>query len=66
MNTSEMSNIQKIVGSKTPPFFAHFIVTCINALENFRIHNFNNPFIFYGVLIFVVVLIVRFFWRMFF
>jgi hypothetical protein len=62
----EIQNIQKIIGDHTPSFISKPIIAVANYLEYFRLHYFNNPFIFYAILVFIVVLIVRFFWRLIF
>lgn|ERR1035437_5480367 len=65
-NPSEIQTIQKIIGDKTPSFISQPIIAVINFLEEFRKTNFNNPFIFYSILIILLILIIRFIWRLIF
>jgi hypothetical protein len=66
INIESAKNIRKIIGENTPEFLSKPIIATIDALEVFRLNNFNNPFIFYGILSFIFVLVIRFIWRLIF
>lgn len=63
---TQIQNIKELIGNNTPNFIAKPIIASVNYLEEFRKGSFNNPFIFYGVFIFLFVLVFRFFWRLIF
>ncbi len=74
----QIKNIQRVIGEKTPSFIAKPIIAAVEAVETFRtnmadkIDNkivstiFDNKFVFYGIFIVIVVLILRSLWRLIF
>src|SRR3990167_195296 len=76
--TSEIGNIRKIIGEKTPEFITKPIVAVVEAIEGFRIKQaeksdgkvyhfvFANVFVFYGILIIILFLLLRTIWRIIF
>ena len=76
--TSEIGNIRKIIGEKTPDFIAKPVIAVVTALENFRLAQaeksegkvyhfvFANVFIFYGIFIIILFLLLRIIWRIIF
>jgi hypothetical protein len=65
-STAEIQNIQKIIGEKTPSWISGPIINTINFLEEFRKTKFNTPLIFYAVLIIILILVLRFIFRLIF
>ena len=76
--TSEIGNIRKIIGEKTPDFISKPVIAIVEALEEFRTNNaeksegkiyhfvFANVFIFYGIFIIILFLLLRIIWRIIF
>ncbi|HEY4494386.1 MAG TPA: hypothetical protein VJB95_03090 [Candidatus Paceibacterota bacterium] len=78
VRNSEIQNIKKIIGKKTPDFIAKPVIAVVTALENFRLAQaeksegkvyhfvFANVFIFYGIFIIILFLLLRIIWRIIF
>ncbi|MEK7569695.1 MAG: hypothetical protein AAB500_02310 [Patescibacteria group bacterium] len=78
IRSSEIRNIQTIVGEKTPDFIKKPIIASITWLENFRLTGaersegqfyhfvFANVYVFYGIFIVIVLLVLRTIWRIIF
>jgi len=78
VRSSEISNIKKLIGEKTPDFIAKPVIAVVTALENFRIKQaeksdgkvyhfvFANVFVFYGIFIIILFLLLRIIWRIIF
>jgi hypothetical protein len=76
--SSEIDNIQKLIGEKTPDFIAKPVIAIAEALEKFRTNNaeksegkmyhfvFANVFIFYGIFVVILFLLLRTIWRIIF
>ena len=75
---SEIDNIKKIIGEKTPEFISKPIIAATQAIEKFRKDQadksedkvyhfvFANPYVFYVIFSFLVLVILRTLWRMIF
>lgn len=78
VRSSEISNIKKIIGEKTPGFISKPVVAAVQAIEGFRIKQaeksdgkvyhfvFANVFVFYGIFVIILFLALRIIWRIIF
>ena len=75
---SDIDNIKKIIGEKTPDVIAKPVIATVQAIEKFRIdmaeksegkfYNFifSNPYVFYVIFFIIFVFVLRTIWRIIF
>ena len=76
--TSEIGNIRKIIGEKTPEFLAKPVIAAVQAIEKFRkdmavktegeVYHFvfDNAYVFYVIFTVIVLMLLRTIWRIIF
>jgi len=75
---SDIDNIKKIIGEKTPDVIAKPVIAAVQAIEKFRIdmaeksegkfYNFifSNPYVFYVIFFIIFIFVLRTIWRIIF